>query len=234
MPKPQTQTAITTRPAVVEKLARKAVVMLRRAQEYVINSKDSFDKSWNAVQILDATLRGDEGIQIAEQLVKSTHTSHRLAVAQLNGLKDPLLDAKKIILRKRVEYTTQLEREAQAQREREREAAHKKQIAEAEKTAKKLERGGDKEVAAELRERARTVAPMAPPAAPVVEKVEGEVVTTVWLFKIIDESLVPAKYRTLDESLIRKDVSNFKGQIEIPGVYIWPEKRSHTVDRGSK
>lgn len=103
-----------------------------------------------------------------------------------------------------------------------REAARKEEER-LQKLADKALAAGKEEKAQELQHRAMDVQPA--PVAPVRSKSgSGLSDRKVWKFEILDRTLVPANYRTIDEKLIAAEVRSRKSETNIPGVRVWSEK----------
>lgn len=111
-----------------------------------------------------------------------------------------------------------LRREEQAQAD----AAARKARERLEAQARRAEASGKVEKAATLEMRAATVvAPVINRAPP---KIVGVQTREVWKFEVTDPSQVPRQYLIVDESKIRKIVGAMKGDTQIPGVRVWPDK----------
>ena len=141
-------------------------------------------------------------------------------VAALKGEIDPWDQADTIVSQECIAWDREVKKLAEEREAKEREAALKKQKAEAEKEAKKLEKVGDAESAAVVRENALNPAyiPAAPkPAAPAAP---GKTVEN-WDFKVTNAALIPNEYKIPDEVAIRKIVKAMKGRTNIPGIEVF-------------
>lgn len=63
-----------------------------------------------------------------------------------------------------------------------------------------------------------------PPTIPAVPKLSGTTFKTLWKFRIIDESLIPAEYWKVDEVLLGAAVRAMKDKANIPGIEVYSEK----------
>lgn len=227
-PAPATTAIVTVDPAEKEKFDRKISSLVKRVEDFQITSQADYERAWTGVENIDEALDNDPFIIRQREAVKLANASHKNAVTQLKAMEQPLLNAKQLFLKKRGDWSAKVVMENERKRQIELEAAKKKQLEDAKRESKKLEKQGHTEVAAEVMQRAVTTAPAAPPPAAAPAQAQGEVETEFWCFRIIDEAAIPNIYRVVDQSLIRKDVTGFCGKREIPGVYQWPEKRRHT------
>jgi|ERR1041384_2634771 hypothetical protein len=92
-----------------------------------------------------------------------------------------------------------------------------------EAAAARAENKGNTDKAIDLAQQAAmTVAPIVRSEPP---KIAGQSVREYWLFEIEDASLIPREYLMPDTARIRKFVNAMKGEMPIPGVRIYSEKR---------
>ena len=114
----------------------------------------------------------------------------------------------------------------------------RRKIAEQEALVKKLQKE-EEQKAQESAERGAAYTPVAP--APVVVPPVPKATRTTegsssqrldWTFEVADPDLVPIKYRSVDEKLVRKDVK--AGVREIPGVRIYQDYITSFKGRGEK
>lgn len=201
--------------------------LVKRAESIQIKTDKDFDAAWIGVQKIDAFL-ASEFIKEYEQHCANLAAAHKSAVVLRDRFVKTAKAAKQMLLQKRVAYSDAKEREARAAREREEQKAREQQIKDAEKIAKQLKKAGDKTAAKEVVDYAKNAPVTISRSEPAVPKTDGSVVKVVYLFEIVDPSKVPAKYRPVDESLVRKDVNAFGLDADIPGVRIWEEKREHS------
>lgn len=90
--------------------------------------------------------------------------------------------------------------------------------------ARDIERLGDKEKAAEIRE---TETAMAEPL-PEPVKAAGTYLTKYWTWEVEDHLKIPPRYYTLDLLKINKEVRLNKGKTNIPGIRVFQKSDSRT------
>jgi hypothetical protein len=210
--------------------------LIRRANNLVIRNDEDYLGAFDDVRKIDAFLKSDM-IQAFARHVKLLAEAHRSGVGLRDGFVTPAKKAKTIILAKRVAYAERRRKANEAKRARQEERARARQIKDAEKVAGQLRARGEKSAAREIVAFAKNSPVSLPPAEDAVPKTEGSVTKPVFLFEIDDPSLVPIKYRPIDESLVRADVNAFGLDANIPGVHVWEMKKEHsrtTAKGGSK
>jgi hypothetical protein len=211
------------------KKGESAIAPIVRQAEAIVDIKNDreFDDAWKGVQKCDEFLRSPF-IKELEEHATTLSKAHKQAVALRDRFVNQVKALKAMFLRKRVAYVEA--KEAADRKRREKEAADlaAQQEREAKKLAKQLSKQGDEEAAQQVIAFAKEHVPIVAPAERVVPKTAGSVLKPVWRFEIFDESLIPIKYRPVDESLVRKDVNTFGVDANIPGVRIWPEKTEHS------
>lgn len=210
--------------------------LIRRANSLVIRNDDDYLRAFDDVRRIDAFLKSAM-IQAFVRHVQLLAEAHRSGVGLRDGFVSPAKKAKAIILAKRVTYAERRRIANEAKRSRQEERARERQIKDAQKVAAQLRARGEKSAAREIVEYAKNSPVNLPPAEDAVPKSEGSIGGSVFLFEIDDPSLVPIKYRPIDESLIRTDVNSFGLDANIPGVHVWEKKTEHsrtTAKGGSK
>ena len=90
--------------------------------------------------------------------------------------------------------------------------------------ARDIERLGDKDKAAEIRE---TETAMAEPPPPPV-KAAGTYLTKYWTWEVEDHLAIPPRYYTLDILKINKEVRLNKGKTNIPGIRVFQKSDTRT------
>lgn len=132
-----------------------------------------------------------------------------------------LQQAESGIKRAMIAYSEEQDRIRREEQRKADEAARKEQE-KLQAQAAKAAASGKVEKAVELETRAATV------VAPIINreppKVAGINMREAWKFEVIDERAVPREFLMVDESKIRKFVSNMKGDTQIAGVRVWSEK----------
>lgn len=155
------------------------------------------------------------------QVIKDAHTLHRNLTTKRNEHREPLYAAEREIKQRMGAWSAEQERirvqAEQAERKRLAAEAEMRRLEEAET----LEETGQSEAADAILE-----APPPPPPPVViptnVPKPKGISVRLAWRFRIVDMSLVPDKYKTIDEKKIAGVVRALKKDANIPGVEVYP------------
>jgi len=225
MAKKSTTTAIQT---IDTKIGEKFLAKLRhQVQAFEIKNDADFEKAWTVVVECDQFLKGEfiTGVKHQKQRL---HTSYKFALKQLNDFVDPTQEIKDLMLAKRMNYTEKRERAAALLTEKRLEEAKEQQIEDAKEVAADLRRKGEREQANAVMAYAKTTAPALAPAAPVVPKAAGSVVTEVFDFTIDNPELVPDEYWRIDDSLIRSVVNTMGLDAKIPGVSVTRQRKEHS------
>lgn len=205
---------------------KKADALVKRLQIapaiVVIEDEDTFLASWPTIQ------RHDEALakigEMFDPFVNGLHKMHLMACNLRAQFLDPVAASKKAWLRGRMAYTERKELAAKLKRDADAELLRKAQAKELEKDAKKLEKRGDVESAAVLREQAANVPTPSLPIRPATPKQEGSVVTGRWKYEIENPDEVPREFCDPTPSKINKVVTALGDKIKIPGVRVWYEK----------
>lgn len=206
----------------------------------VITDDDHFIASWPIIQRHDEVIKllsdGDpeKGIVGFDPFVNGLFKLHKMACQLRAQFLNPVLASKEAYLRGRMIYTEAKEALKKKQDEAAAEALRKQQAKDLNADAKKLEKQGDVESAAVLREQAKTLPTPFVSTGPAVPKQEGSVTTPKWEFEVENFDKVPDLYKLLDhtkkgerdliESKIRAIVSRLGDKIKIDGVRIWHTK----------
>lgn len=203
-----------------------AVPVIDNANALKIKDDDSFIASWALIERHDVALK--KVGEMFDPFVDALHKLHKMAVAMRAQFLNPIEASKRALFEKRAVYRKEQERLAQEERDRQAEILRKAQAKDLTKEAKREEKAGNTEVATVLREQAATLPAPVIPVAPAVPKQSGSVVKPVWKFAVENEALVPAEYRVVDESKIRKVVNALGSAANIPGVKVWQETTEHS------
>jgi len=175
-------------------------------------------------------------------IIDKAHQAHREALDQKKRHEEPLALAERTIKGRIGAYLQEEDRkrreaEAAAYRaEQERirlEAEATRKAEEALRRAEAAEAKGETEKADAILNRAtasidKTLAAIpVPPPAPAPRPITAPGISSreVWLFQVVDPSLIPREYLSVDETKIRKIVQITKGGTNIPGVRVWSEKQ---------
>jgi hypothetical protein len=202
----------------------------RQAQDVqikAITNDDDYQAVWEKVEKCDEFLDG-EFVAGLEAQKKRLWDSYQFGLQQLKDFVEPVTAIKKGFLAARAAYAEKKERAAADLRRKQEDLAKKRQIEDARLLADNLRKQGAKEEAKAVVVKAKTTAPVLAPARPAVPKAAGSVTTTVYSFTIDHPELVPAKYRPIDESLVRKDVNAFGLDANIPGVTVTSHRQEHS------
>jgi len=151
--------------------------------------------------------------EIFNPIVKKAHEAHKEAKSRQNQLLEPVEEAEKIVKNACKKYEIKME-----------ELKRKKQEEEAEKERERLKKEAedkkweenDKAVE-EIEEKIKEVAP-SQQAVQTIDKVVGLGIKRTWKFRIIDATLVPREYLSINEVEIGKTVRSNKELTSIPGI----------------
>jgi hypothetical protein len=191
-----------------------------------IKDEDEFIASWAIVQ------RHDEVIakigEMFDPFVDGLHKLHKMAVGLRATFLDPVIHSKKMWLSRRLTYSQVKEAAAKRLRDEQAEIIRKQQEKDLLKDAKKLEKQGEPEAAAVLREQAANVPTPNIPIAPAVPKQAGSVIKTSWKFAIENPDEVPREFCDPNPTKVRKVVEALGDKCKIPGVRVWQETSEHS------
>lgn len=174
----------------------------------------------------DMMLESKRRIRIIEDRFKKpkadAKTAHKSICDLENELVEPYERIEREILKPAIAaYNQEQDRKRRAEEERQREEQRKKAEDERIRIAAQLEKDGENEAAEELID-----APIETPAVviPKEEAPSGISYRDVWKFQVVDDSLVPREYMTIDEKKIGGVVRALKGETNIKGVRVYCEK----------
>lgn len=201
-------------------ISEKTTEITCRAIEMMVTNRDEYEQVISFIRDIKAL--GKEIESTFDPIVQKAHAAWKETTTQRARFLKPLEDAEKTLKNKMAIWTTEQERirreeERKIQAEREKAAAKER-----EKLAKKAEKTGDTEAAEEIRAQEIAVAPV---KLEDTTKVTGISYTEVWQFSIEETSQIPREYLIPDEKKIGQVVRAMKGNITIPGIKIWSEKR---------
>jgi hypothetical protein len=213
-----------------------AVPLIDNARELKITDEDGYLASWALIERHDAAIKKIR--EMFDPFVDALHKLHKMAVGLRSQFLDPVLASKNALLGKRGIYRQEQERIAQKKRDADAEILRKAQQKDLQKEAKQLEKVGNVEAAAVVREQAAALPAPVMPVVPAVQKQAGSVEKEVWKFAVDDYALVPDAFRLLDptkktereliDSKINAVVSKLGDKMPIAGVRIWPVKVEHS------
>lgn len=155
------------------------------------------------------------------RITKPLNDALRQVNSQARDASAPLQSAEAQIKRAMITYSEEQERIRREEQRRADEAARLERE-KLEAQARKAEAAGKVEKAAQLEQRAATVvAPVVTREAP---KVSGITTREVWKFEVMNPALVPREYLMVDEKKLGGVVRSMKGDTNIPGVRVYPDK----------
>lgn len=167
-----------------------------------------------------------------DPICDAAHRAHKAAVEKRSKYLDPLTTAQKSVKGLMSAWDAEQERIRQAEQRRLEEIARKEaeeqallEAIAAEEEAKR--NGATKEEAAQeataIMEEPVYVAPVVIPKA--VPKMQGgPIYRTIWKARIVNDSLIPRQYLSVDMVKINGVVRSLKGQTNIPGVEPYEER----------
>lgn len=174
----------------------------------------------------DMMLESKRRIRIIEDRFKKPKADAKMAHKSICDLENELVEPYERIEREILKpaisaYNQEQDRKRRAEEDRQREEQRKKAEDERIKIAAQLEKDGENEAAEELID-----APIETPAVviPKEEAPSGISYRDVWKFQVVDDSLVPREYMTIDEKKIGGVVRALKGETNIKGVRVYCEK----------
>jgi hypothetical protein len=156
-----------------------------------------------------------------DPIIKKAHEAHKEAVAQKKKVDAPLVEAEGIIKPRIAAWNAEQERLRREEEARLREIARKEEEERQLLAAIDAEQSGDMEESAAIMAEPVYVAPVVIPKT--VPKVAGIAMKQVWKFRIVNASIVPREYMTIDEQKIGAVVRALKDQTRIPGIEAYPE-----------
>ena len=146
----------------------------------------------------------------------------RMILDREQQIDEPWARAEQSVLKPAIgKFEMERDRKRREAEDRLRDEARKRAEDEKLAQAAELEKMGEKEAAQRVIEQ-----PIAPATAvlPKIEQPKGVSFREVWKFEVIDPIAVPADYKIIDESKIRKVVGAFKAETKIPGIRVWSER----------
>lgn len=181
----------------------------------------------------------DNDLQRAEEVLKACYEREKIIEQHCDADIKAAYDLHKSLVAKRRSYLepvqnliTQLKQQVQGWLIRQK-AKRDREIAAAEAAARKVEEDKRLADAQAMQEQGHTEAAeeiLSAPIAPVLTvapapkpKAASITLAKVWKFEIVDATLIPRDYLTVDESKIGRVVKAHSGTIQIPGVRIYSE-----------
>lgn len=196
-----------------------AQTLLSNAESYAVTSIEQYTQAGEFLKHIKAKYK-----ELDEQrkgMTKPLDDSKKRIMDFFNKPLDFLTRAESTVKRAMIAFSDEQER-IRREEQRKADEAARKERERIEAQARKAAESGKVEKAVALEERAATV------VAPVIDrtppKVAGLSTREVWKFEVIDEKAVPREFLMVDESKIRKYVQAMKGDSNIAGVRVYPEK----------
>lgn len=167
-----------------------------------------------------------------DDIIKAAHLAHKKAVEKKKMHDEPLDAAERIVKKAMSDYDAEQERIRQAEQRRleeiARKAAEEQALLDAIAAEEEARRNGAtkeeaaKEAEAVIAEPVYTAPVVLPKATP--KLAGGPVFQKRWDFEVVNESLIPRQYLSVDLVKIRQVVTALKDQANIPGIKVF-EKR---------
>lgn len=226
--KPKKEKTVLTVAVAQPKAQSFLAAMKRTFANLKIDSPEAYERAGESMLKIDGFLKGPE-VTALKVHAKDAKKVHAQAVELRDTFVDALDDMKKSFGDARIEYQTKIE-----EAEKKRAIAmgpklHQQQIEDAKEHASAILRSGGtkREAAAIVKEAEAAPIPQIAPKI-VLEKTEGIVEKVSYTFTITDPALIPIRFRSIDESLIRAEVNSFGLETDIPGVEVKEEKKQFT------
>lgn len=200
-------------------ITERALTVPEQAKAITITTSDDYVRAGELLLVIkdirkeiDATF---------DPIIKKAHETHKEAVAQKKKVDAPLVEAEGIIKPRIAAYMAEQERIRREEEARLREIARKEEEERRLLEAIAAEESGQKEEATAILEEPAYVAPVIVPKT--TPKVQGISMQKRWTFRIVNPSLIPREYLTIDEQKIGAVVRALKDQASIPGVEVYAE-----------
>jgi len=206
-------------PADIEKMVPQVVT---QAQRMTVASGEDYEMACTFLQFVAGRKKQVE--EVFDPIVSKAHAAHKEAVAQKKKFMDPLLQAETSVKGKVSIYRMEEDRNRRAEEQRLAEIARKEAEERALAEAAQLEASGEKELAEMVLETAAE----APAPVVVIEsfvpKQAGVSGRTNWKYRIVNESLIPREFLSVDPVKIGAVVRSQKGMTKIPGIEVYSEE----------
>jgi len=201
-----------------EKLDVRSQQMLERANAFQCTTPERYKAGDLAVSECAALVKRIK--EIHDPICAATNTAHKIATGARKDLIDPINQASKIIDGKLGNFKMAHDRKIAAEKKDLEDKARKEQEDAALEQAAEMEKeGAPAEVVEAVLELGEgSVAVEKPQTQELFSKNSR---TPDWDIEIVDKSLVPDYYKTVNEGAIRTDIRSRKGNITIPGVRIF-------------
>lgn len=200
-----------------EKLDERSRAMIARANSFVCTNPNQYKTGDLAVSECAALVKRIK--EIHDPICAATNVAHKTATKARKDLIDPINQASKIIDNKLGNYKMEHDRKVAEENRLLEEKARKEQEEHALKQATQMEKdGAPAEIVKAVLETANDPVQVAQPTGPDLASNNSR--TADWDIEVIDKSLVPEYYKTVNEGAIRTAVRGAKGNITVPGIRI--------------
>lgn len=203
---------------VVKALTVQTDQLLAVGENYAVKDAADYTVAGQELQRVKAAQKQLEDVRMS--MTRPLDETKRRIMSFFDGPKAKLLRAEQGIKRAMIAFQNEQDRKRREAQVRADEAARKERER-LEEQARRAQEQGKPEKAEQLQQRAQqAVAPILQVETP---KVAGVQTRRMWKFEVVNEAEVPAEFRSIDLSKIRKVVEALKGDAKIAGVRIWDE-----------
>lgn len=205
--------------AEVEKLVPAVVA---QANSITVVDADEYEMACSFLSMI-STRKKQVG-ETFDPIVQKAHAAWKESIAQREKFLRPLDQAEVDVKRKVTVW--RLDEERKRREEEDRLAAEAKREAEdrAIAEAEALKANGEHELADMVLQEAAEAPPPVVVAPSTVPKQDGIAKKTTWKFRIVNETLVPREYMSVDGVKIGAIVRTQKQLTKIPGIQVYPEE----------
>lgn len=201
-------------------VSSRMLTMTEQADALVINSESTYRAASSFLLGVKALQK--EVLDFFAPLKKSAQDAHKKLCAAEKEKAEPLIDVERKVKVRMLEYETE-QRRIKAEHERKlREEARKIEEEARLKEATRLEAEGRQKEAERLIEAPIFTPPVT--VAPPTPRVQGVKYVTTWRFRIVDETLIPRQFLSVDEKKIGGVVRAMRGEAQIPGVEVYEDR----------
>jgi hypothetical protein len=193
----------------------------QQARQLRIISTDDYEYACTFLQLI--ATRKKQVAEAFDPVVEAAHDAHKKSVAQRAKYMNPLLEAEKDVKAKVGLYHSEQERQRRAQERELQQAAAAQAQADAAAQAEQLEAAGESDLAEIVTQEAAVApAPLVVLPSP-VPKVKGIAQKQNWKWRVVDASLVPREFLSINEAAIGAVVRTQKELAKIPGIEVYAE-----------
>lgn len=206
----------------------RAMTFAAQAAAFRVDGSTTYEQGIESLQRIARLRKSWDAIQ--RPAIKAAKHAHDEALKAFRTIDDKLADAYDQI---KAECETWADQQRQIQRDRMVAYANQTPVDGLDSAFDQAVAAGDTAKAARILDQAALPASgqTMPPLPPVpselrdgfVPKVDGASLTTPWTYDVLDESLVPREYLTLDRKKIAAVVKAMKQDTRIPGIHARPD-----------